>query len=85
MPPANALLAKTLLGIVPSVALLEFGATLASVGGDRSLNGAEGWYEVLWERLVVMVYSLVAVAIALASILGAWGLTKEALKRESDG
>ena len=27
-----------------------------------------------------MVYSLVAIAVAVASIVGAWGLTKEALK-----
>ena len=31
---------------------------------------------------LVMVYSLVAVAIAVASIIGAWGLTKEALKEQ---
>ena len=30
--------------------------------------------------VLVMVYSLVAIAIAVASIMGAWGLTKEALK-----
>ena len=35
-----------------------------------------------WCRLE-MVYSLVAVAVAVAAIMGAWGLTKEAL-RESE-
>lgn len=29
-----------------------------------------------------MVYSLVAIAIAVASIIGAWGLTREALKQQ---
>jgi hypothetical protein len=45
------------------------------------VGAADRVERVAWERLVlVMVYSLVAIAIAVASIVGAWGLTKEALK-----